>query len=110
MIDWDRVNTLRAEIGEEDFEEVVPLFLEEVSAITDELGANVDLDQLEANLHCLKGSAMNLGFSDFSMLCHKGEAMAAAGNAAAVDVDEILKCFDTSKDAFMAGLSPGQAA
>lgn len=110
MIDWQRVNTLRAEIGEEDFEEVVPLFLEEVSEITDQLGAHVDLDQLEANLHCLKGSAVNLGFADFSALCHDGEAMAAAGNAASVDVGEILKCFDASKVAFMAGLSQGQAA
>ena len=66
MIAWQRVNTLRKEIGEEDFEEIVPLSIEEVSEITDGLAAHVDLNELEANLHCLKGSAMNLGFSDFS--------------------------------------------
>ena len=30
MIDWQRVNELRDEVGAEDFEEVVDLFLEEV--------------------------------------------------------------------------------
>ena len=110
MIDWQRVNTLRKEIGEEDFEEIVPLFIEEVSEITDGLAAHVDLNELEANLHCLKGSAMNLGFSDFSMLCHRGEALAASGKAGEVNVSEILACFDASKDAFMSGLAQGHAA
>ncbi|MEO0401740.1 MAG: Hpt domain-containing protein [Pseudomonadota bacterium] len=110
MIDWQRVTTLRSEIGEDDFDEVVPLFLEEVSEITDQLRASVDLSALEANLHCLKGSALNLGFEEFSALCHTGEAMAAAGQAGSVDVAAILTSFDTSKDVFMAGLSQGKAA
>ncbi|WP_299152694.1 Hpt domain-containing protein [uncultured Tateyamaria sp.] len=110
MIDWQRVTTLRAEIGEEDFEEVVPLFIEEVSEITDGLSGEVDLSQLEANLHCLKGSAMNLGFSEFASLCHRGEALAAAGNAESVDVEEILTSFEASKTAFLSGLSQGAAA
>ncbi|WP_299294754.1 Hpt domain-containing protein [uncultured Tateyamaria sp.] len=110
MIDWQRVTSLRSEIGEEDFEEVVPLFLEEVAEITDALRADVDLSALEANLHALKGSAMNLGFSDFSSLCHTGEAMAASGNAASVDVTAILNSFDASKDAFLNGLAGEYAA
>ncbi|WP_442970022.1 hypothetical protein [Roseovarius sp. ZX-A-9] len=32
MIDWSRVAELRSEIGAEDFDEVVELFLEEVEA------------------------------------------------------------------------------
>ena len=110
MIDWQRVTTLRAEIGEEDFEEVVPLFLEEVSEITDALHAHVDLTALEANLHALKGSAMNLGFAEFSDLCSTGEAMAAAGSASSVDVSEILASFERSKDTFLSGLATGAGA
>jgi len=110
MIDWQRVNTLREEIGDDDFEEVVPLFLEEVSEITDSLRDAPDLSRLEHDLHALKGSALNLGFAEFSTLCHEGEAMAAAGNAEDVDVQAILKSFDASRDAFTAGLSRGAAA
>jgi len=35
MIDWGRLNTLRDEVGEEDFEEVVDLFLDEVESVID---------------------------------------------------------------------------
>lgn len=110
MIDWQRVTSLREEIGEEDFGEVVPLFLEEVAEITDALRSEVDLSALEANLHALKGSAMNLGFSDFSSLCHTGEALAASGKAASVDVHAILDSFDASRDAFLHGLAGEHAA
>ncbi|GGX39958.1 nickel transporter [Tateyamaria omphalii] len=105
MIDWDRVTTLRAEIGEDDFEEVVPLFIEEVTEIIDGLRAGPDLSRLEDDLHALKGSALNLGFTDFSILCHKGEAMSARGKAAEVDVSAIVDSFDASKTAFTDGLA-----
>ena len=110
MIDWSRVVSLKTEIGDEDFEEVVPLFIEEVSEITDRLSAQVDLDSLEQVLHCLKGSAMNLGFSEFSGLCHEGESMAAKGDAASVDVGAILASFERSKEAFLTGLENSVAA
>ena len=110
MIDWQRVADLRDEIGSEDFEEVVPLFLEEVATITETLRAGPDLSRLEEDLHFLKGSALNLGFEAFSALCHAGEKAAAAGQAAKVDVTEILDCFDASKATFEAGLSAGRAA
>lgn len=110
MIDWNRVTTLRDEIGQEDFEEVVPLFIEEVTEITEALRNRPALDRLEEDLHALKGSALNLGFSEFSMLCHKGEAMAASGKAEDVDVAAILASFDASKHAFTSGLAQGLAA
>ena len=110
MIDWDRVNTLRAEIGEEDFEEVVPLFIEEVTEIIDGLRDNPSLSRLEEDLHALKGSALNLGFTDFSTLCHLGEAMSAKGKAVDVDVPAIVDSFEASKAAFTSGLASGNAA
>ncbi|MFL4469358.1 Hpt domain-containing protein [Tateyamaria armeniaca] len=110
MIDWQRVINLREEIGEEDFDEVVPLFIEEVTEITDRLSTAVDLNTLEEDLHCLKGSALNLGFSLFADLCGAGESLAARGEAASVDVPAILNSFETSKRAFLAGLQDGIAA
>ena len=110
MIDWQRVADLREEIGPEDFDEVVPLFLEEVASVTADLRSGPDLTRLEEDLHFLKGSALNLGFEAFSELCHAGEKAAAAGHAATVNVPEILDCFDASKSVFEAGLSAGHAA
>ncbi|WP_299608407.1 Hpt domain-containing protein [uncultured Tateyamaria sp.] len=110
MIDWERVNTLRAEIGEEDFEEVVPLFIEEVTGIIDTLRDTPDLSRLEEDLHALKGSALNLGFTDFSVLCHKGEALSAKGKASEVDVPAIVASFEASEVTFTSGLSAGKAA
>lgn len=110
MIDWQRVASLRDEIGAEDFEEVVTLFLEEVSGVTDALRAGPNLGSLEEDLHFLKGSALNLGFSAFSDLCSAGESRAAAGEADAVNVTEILDCFEASKIAFDTGISQVTAA
>ncbi|MEM6372076.1 MAG: Hpt domain-containing protein [Pseudomonadota bacterium] len=110
MIDWQRVQSLKEEIGDEDFGEIVPLFIDEVSEITQRLGQDVDMSTLEEDLHCLKGSALNLGFSEFSDLCHHGESLAAQGKPEAVDVRAILASFDTSKRAFLAGLQDGVAA
>lgn len=110
MIDWSRVSALREEIGAEDFEEVVPLFLEEVADVTERLRAGPNLSQLEADLHFLKGSALNLGFLTFSNLCNDGEQASAAGNASTVDVAAILECFEASKADFEQGLARGMAA
>ena len=109
MIDWQRVASLKDEIGEEDFAEVVPLFLDEVASTADMLRSEPDLSRLEEDLHFLKGSALNLGFEQFSALCHAGEQAAASGNASDVDIDEILGCFEDSKTAFEAGLENGLA-
>ena len=110
MIDWKRVADLRDEIGEEDFDEVVPLFLDEVSGIIETLRVGPRMDQLEEDLHFLKGSALNLGFQAFSDLCGAGEKAAAAGQAETVNVTEILDCFDASKTTFEVGLAEGAAA
>jgi HPt (histidine-containing phosphotransfer) domain-containing protein len=103
MIHWPRVKELRDEIGAEDFGEVVDLFLEEVEEVIVKLRSG-DCGQLEQDLHFLKGSAMNLGFDDFSKLCLVGERKSAEGQAENVNVPEILDQFESSKVAFLAKL------
>lgn len=110
MIDWQQVATLRTDIGEDEFEEVVPIFLEEVADIIEAVQGDADRSKLEQNLHALKGSALNLGFSEFSLLCSKGERLAQAGQAAEVDVPAILDSFARSKIAFEDGLAELLAA
>lgn len=104
MIDWTRVSELRDEIGAEDFGDVVDLFLEEVEAEIDTLREGCDPATLEARLHFLKGSALNLGFADFSALCQQGETCAAQGATDRIDLPATLHCFDRSRAAFLAGL------
>lgn len=104
MIHWSRVNELREEVGAEDFDEVVDLFLEEVEEVIDRLRQNVDLAQLEQDLHFLKGSALSLGFADFSDLCQDGERKSANGQAELVDLTAIITGFAQSKSQFVAQL------
>ena len=105
MIHWTRVNELRDEVGAEDFDEVVELFLEEVEEVIERLRQDVDLSQLEQDLHFLKGSALSLGFADFSNLCQDGEKRSADGQADTVDLTAIITGFSKSKTQFVTELS-----
>ncbi len=104
MILWTRVTELRDEVGAEDFDEVVDLFLEEVEEVIARLAHNADLTQLEQDLHFLRSSALNLGFADFSDLCRDGERKSADGQAEAVDVQAIIAGFEKSKSHFVSQL------
>ncbi len=110
MILWSRVNELREEVGSDDFQEVIDLFIDEVEEVIDRLRADTDRSQLEQDLHFLKGSALNLGFATFSDLCQTGERQSAEGKADSVDLAAIIDGYDQSKAAFLAGLRDHLAA
>ena len=99
MINWAKVLELRDEVGVEDFDEVVDLFLDEVEDTIMHLGT--PCRSLEHDLHFLKGSALNLGFTEFSELCRSGESDAARGLGEDVDTGRIIACYHTSKTAFL---------
>lgn len=101
MIDWERVEGLRCEIGPEDFRDVVTLFLEEVEEIVSRLSTHPDPTRYEQDLHFLKGCALNLGFRQMAILCQAGENEAAAGRAAALEIGDILSCYRQSCRTFM---------
>ena len=100
MIDWQRISELRDEIGAEDFEEVVELFLAEVEETLEALPKAAESD-LEAMLHLLKGSALNLGFQAFAELCLEGEAAARSGNAEQIDRVAVTRLYDESRSVFL---------
>lgn len=100
MIEWDRVNELRDEVGVDDFREVVAMFLEEVEDTMVRMIAVPNLATLEEDMHFLKGSALNLGFSDFSKLCQAGETAAKVGQAETICLDEIFESYAASKSIF----------
>ncbi len=101
MIDWTRVAQLREEIGAEDFSEVIEIFLEEVESAIAPLRQPCEPSQLEAVLHFLKGSALNLGFETFAELCADGESKAALGYVAEIDLHAILESYSNSKVLFL---------
>lgn len=104
MIDWTRVAELRSEIGEDDFAEVIVLFLEEADEVIARLRLG-DRTRLAHDLHFLKGSALNIGLSGLAQLCHEGERVCASGQAPLVDLDKLLACHDQSRIQFRAGLA-----
>lgn len=102
MIDWTRVTALRDEVGTEDFEEVVELFIEEVDEVVGHLRNDSRMNTLEEDMHFLKGSALNLGFTDLARLCEAGEQAAAAGHDDRIDVAAVIAAYDASRDTFLA--------
>jgi HPt (histidine-containing phosphotransfer) domain-containing protein len=101
MIDWARVSEPRDEVGAEDFDEVVELFLEEVDEAIIALRNLVDLSELETQCHFLKGSALNIGFRDFANLCQAGEAAAAAGQGGDMDIAAIVQSYTDARAVFI---------
>ena len=102
MIDWTRVRQLQDEVGAEDFDEVIDLFLEEVGTAIARLEVLQDRSKLGDDLHFLKGSALSLGFKEFSDLCHDGETTSANGCPDSVDVTALIECYHSSKGVFLA--------
>lgn len=109
MIDWGRVNELREEVGPEAFAEVVEIFLEEVDENIQRLRAEVVPETFRADMHFLKGSALNLGFADFATLCAEGETGGEVTARDASFLEALFHCYEESRTAFLASL-PKQPA
>lgn len=99
MIDWERAKQLRAEIGPDDFGEVVAMFLEEADEVIARLSGWRGAKVLESDLHFLKGSALNLGFEQLAALCQDGERRAAAGQTD-VDLEAVRGSYSVSRQVF----------
>jgi HPt (histidine-containing phosphotransfer) domain-containing protein len=110
MIDWSHIKTLREEVGPEDFDDVVEIFIEEVTETIDRMRDEPQIGTLGEDLHALKGSALNLGFTQFAELCQIGETLAADSRSEEIDLPPIFACYNASKAAFLAGLKDGEAA
>lgn len=104
MIDWKRVEELRTEIGQDGFAEVTGMFLDEADQAVQALIAGPAPEEVETQLHFLKGSALNLGLSDLAAICQDGERKAAAGYGALVDLAQVAKVYQASRALLLAGL------
>jgi HPt (histidine-containing phosphotransfer) domain-containing protein len=104
MIDWKRVEELQREIGADGFAEVAQMFLDEADQAARALAADPAPDEVEAQLHFLKGSALNLGLSDLAAICQDGERKAAAGYGALVDLAQVTRVYQASRAHLLIGL------
>ena len=110
MIDWTRLDELQDEVGADDFEEVVTLFLEEADEAVERLSPELPPDVLEADFHALKGSALNLGFSQLAEICAHAEKAAATGDLSAIDFGVASETYKSSKAQLAARLGDATAA
>lgn len=111
LIDWDRIRELRDEIGEDDFGEVVEMFLEEVADAVARLDpiAN-DTAAAEADLHFIKSISLNLGFSGLATICQTGEKRASGGDMPIRELERIPSLYQESLVEFAIGRGKSEAA
>lgn len=98
LIDTCRLAELRDEIGAGELGEVVAIFLDETDQVVARLRTGRAADPA-ADLHFLKGSALNLGLAAFAGFCHEGEQRAGA------DGKELASLYQASKQALHKALS-----
>lgn len=74
MIDMDRIDELRGEIGAEDLDLVLDLFLEEANAAIERLESGREVCELGRIIHFLHGGALNMGLRGFAVTAATIEA------------------------------------
>ena len=103
MINTARIQELKDEVGEDDLVEVIALFCEEVEEVLQALDTTPQ-DQMPAQLHFLKGSALNIGLHAVSELCKQQETRLKSDPTALADIGTIRTTYAASKEAL---LKPG---
>jgi HPt (histidine-containing phosphotransfer) domain-containing protein len=101
-MNWDRVHELRSEVGDDAFDEVVALFLEETDCMAGRLAARVDPATLGGDLHFMKGAALNLGFDELAAACAAAESALRSAGAGAVDLHALLEAYASSRRELLA--------
>ena len=109
MIDWKRVEELKEEIGADGFVEVADMFLDEAEGAVRALISGLPENEVEGQLHFLKGSALNLGLSELAAICGEGERKAAVGHAALIDMMQVATIWRASRAGLLGGLSADRA-
>lgn len=110
MIDWRRVEELREEIGADGFSEVADMFLDEAEQAVQALQSGLAAGEIAAQLHFLKGSALNLGLSELAAICQEGERKAAAGAGGGIDVRQVAAIYRDSRAQLVQRLATDSAA
>ncbi|MFN3527062.1 MAG: Hpt domain-containing protein, partial [Paracoccus sp. (in: a-proteobacteria)] len=86
-----RVLKMYNDVGAQEFGPLVALFLEETETRLTHLGASPA--QLLLDLHFLRGSALNLGFTNFGEVCLRAEEQLVDGQFDQVSRDDLIAAF-----------------
>lgn len=97
MIDENSLKTLENEIGSEDFEEVVHLFIAEMDEAMSQIDQSQQAGTLSDTFHFLKGASLNLGLTDFSALCVSGEVATKEGRNEEIDLAIFASTYQASR-------------
>lgn len=95
MIDWHQVAQLRQDIGEDEFNEVAFLILDEIQETLDRMIDSCDPDERIQSCHSLKGLASNIGFTALS--CAAAQAERCCGSP---DLESLRATYKASREAF----------
>jgi HPt (histidine-containing phosphotransfer) domain-containing protein len=79
LIDQERVTLLRDDLGPDGVEVVTEIFTEDAQMLLRQIGSATTASAQEANLHRLRGGALNLGFAALAAACAKHERRAREG-------------------------------
>ena len=96
MINTNRIDELREEVGPDDLNEVIELFCEEMEETLSTLDQTA-LQDLPAQLHFLKGSALNLGLDRVSDLCRAEELRLKSDPTVAPDISAIRQAYSDAR-------------
>ena len=97
MISKERLDELRSEVGNDDFEEIVALFIADSDGILVKPRAASGPAEAEDLLHTLKGSALNLGFDEVARLCCEGQGSSAGSACWTAQFGHLLDVYEQSK-------------
>lgn len=105
MIDWDRIEELREEVGAETFDEVTVLFMEETEDTLTRLRQGGSAEAMAECLHFLKGSATTMGFARLAELCRAEEGRLRALPQHRPDLTALTTSYRASCAVFRDGLA-----
>lgn len=103
MINWMQLRQLQSDVGKDEMDEVVELFLTEVDeaieAFQNNAGTMAFADK-GAAYHFLKGCAFNLGFQAFGEKCSEAEEVSKQDKNPDISLSDLIALYTASKDIF----------
>ncbi|MBD3679756.1 MAG: Hpt domain-containing protein [Rhodobacteraceae bacterium] len=103
MIDWKRIDELRSQVGPDDLPGLLAEFMTEMEQGLAELSLDEPAPKIAANLHFLRGSALNIGLRQLAALCQNYEDAANRGNPPTGAPERLRASYRTAKSALLQG-------
>lgn len=110
MIDTTRLDQLADEIGRESLAEIVDVFMSEMDETVEKLPEVDSAQAYAAQLHFLKGSALNLGLTAIAVACDEERGAIMTGAERSQNVTQIKALYEKSRAMLLSCVSEMQSA